>query len=66
MKAIPELGIEKLDRMQPSVDLRDVHEFENAPVPILLTIWRGKDATMKVLRESPLLQIEGVSLEPRL
>ena len=59
---IASLGLRAGDRLDPSVTLQDVHQFEFQTCPFSCVFWRGSKAD-RITHASPLMAIEGMSLD---
>jgi hypothetical protein len=59
---IPSLNLKAGDRLEPSVGLRNIAELESKTCPFTCLFWRGR-STDRITHASPLMDIEGVSLE---
>ena len=60
----PVIGMKEFDRLLPSTEMPDVHQFEARSPPFIFYAWRGCPKHMRLLHASPILEIEGVSTEP--
>lgn len=59
-ESIPILQVEKGDRLEPTPDLPNVGDFENASLPLNVTFWRMFKLD-RVTHDSPLWWIPGVT-----
>ena len=55
--------IRKWDRLEPSLELPDCHLFKQQDLPFNATFWRGKAKTLRIIHESPILKIPGVTTD---
>jgi hypothetical protein len=59
---IPGLTLQAGDRLEPCKELRNIGQFETQTCPFTCRFWRG-ESTDRITHDSPLMSIEGVSLE---
>lgn len=63
-KRLPALGLKAGDRLEPSVELPDIAKLKRtSPIPIQLTFWTASIKHARLLHESPVFDIPGVTVE---